>query len=64
MGIFLVLGGVELFNEYFDAQTGGDRIFTLEKPSIPKHFYILGLLVFILALFIGLHLTYLTGWWI
>lgn len=64
LGIFLVLAGVELFNEYFDAQAGGDRIFALEKPSIPKHFYLLGLSAFALAFFIGLYLAYLTGWWI
>tara|TARA_B100000315_G_C14503485_1_gene553428 strand:- start:306 stop:1175 length:870 start_codon:yes stop_codon:yes gene_type:complete len=63
-GIFLVLVGVELFNEYFDAQTGGDRIFTLEKPPIPRHFYFLGLTVFFLAFLIGLYLIYSTGWWI
>lgn len=62
LGIFLVLTGVELFNEYFDAQTGGDRIFTLEKPPIPKYFYLLGLAAFALAFFIGLHLAYLAGW--
>jgi len=62
LGVFLVLAGVELFNEYFDAQTGGDRIFSLEKPSIPKYFYLLGLLAFAIAFFIGLYLAYLTGW--
>jgi len=62
LGIFFVLVGVELFNEYFDAQAGGDRIFALEKPSIPKHFYLLGLSAFALAFFIGLYLAYLTGW--
>jgi len=62
LGIFLILTGVELFNEYFDSQSGGDRIFTIEKPAIPKHFYILGLLVFALAFCIGLYLTYLAGW--
>ena len=31
LGIFLVLTGVELFNEYFDSQSGGDRIFSIEK---------------------------------
>jgi len=62
LGIFLVLGGVELFNEYFDAQEGGDRIFSLEKTSIPKYFYFAGLLAFALAFFIGLYLAYLTGW--
>jgi len=30
VGIFLVLVAVELFNEYFDAEYGGDRIFSLE----------------------------------
>jgi 1,4-dihydroxy-2-naphthoate octaprenyltransferase len=62
LGIFLVLGGVELLNEYFDAQAGGDRIFSLEKPLIPGHFYLLGLLAFTLAFFIGLYLACITGW--
>jgi 1,4-dihydroxy-2-naphthoate polyprenyltransferase len=62
LGIFLVLAGVELFNEYFDAQTGGDRVFNLKKPSIPGYFYLLGLSAFALAFFIGLYLAYLTGW--
>lgn len=64
LGIFLVLAGVELFNEYFDSQSGGDRVFTIEKPAIPKHFYVLGLLAFALAFCIGMYLTYLTGWWV
>lgn len=64
LGIFLVLSGVELFNEYFDAQAGGDRIFSLEKPAIPKYFYLFGLSAFALAFFIGLYLVYLTGRWI
>jgi len=62
LGIFLVLAGVELFNEYFDAQAGGDRIFALERPSVPGHFYVLGLSAFTLAFFIGLYLAYLTRW--
>lgn len=62
LGIFLVLAGVELFNEYFDSQSGGDRIFSIAKPAIPKYFYILGLLAFALAFCIGVYLTYLTGW--
>ncbi len=62
LGIFLVLAGVELLNEYFDAQTGGDRIFNLEKPSIPNYCYPLGLLAFALAFFIGLYLAYSNGW--
>ena len=62
LGIFLVLGGVELFNEYFDAQAGGDRIFNLEQSYIPNYFYLLGLLAFALAFLIGLYLAYLTGW--
>ena len=62
LGVFLVLAGVELFNEYFDSQSGGDRVFTTEKPAIQKYFYILGLLAFALAFCIGVYLTYLTGW--
>ena len=62
LGIFLVLVGVELFNEYFDAKEGGDRIFSLEKPNIPEYFFALGLFLFALALFIGLYLSLQIGW--
>lgn len=62
LGIFLVLAGVELFNEYFDAQAGGDRVFNLEKPVTPSYFYLLGASAFGLAFIIGLRLAYLTGW--
>lgn len=62
LGIFLVLVGVELFNEYFDAKEGGDRIFSQEKPNVPKYYFILGIFVFILAFFIGLYLTFRSGW--
>lgn len=62
LGVGLVLSGVELFNEYFDAKEGGDRIFLAEKPHIPDYFYYLGLFVFILAFFIGLYLSLKIGW--
>lgn len=62
LGIILVLVGVELFNEYFDGKSGGDRIFLEEKPQIPEYFSILGIFVFVLAFFIGLYLTFQIGW--
>lgn len=62
LGIFLVLIGVELFNEYFDAMAGGDRIFLKESIDIPDYFFALGIFVFILAFFIGLYLAFKTGW--
>lgn len=62
IGILLVLTGVELFNEYFDFKEGGDRIFSKEVPHIPQYFFPLGISVFILAFFIGLYLTFRTGW--
>ena len=62
LGISLVLIGVELFNEYFDAKEGGDRIFLKESPGIPDYFFSLGIFVFILAFFIGLYLAFKTGW--
>mgnify|MGYP001612723536 CR=1 FL=1 len=62
LGILLVLIGVELFNEYFDAKEGGDRIFLEEKPKVPDYFFILGILIFVLAFFIGLYLTFQIGW--
>lgn len=61
-GIFLVLTAVELFNEYFDAKSGGDRIFSPEDTKIPEYFFPLGILALGLALVAGLYLTYKTGW--
>lgn len=62
LGISLALIGVELFNEYFDAKEGGDRIFIQQKPNIPDYFFPLGLFVFSLAFLIGLYLTIKVGW--
>lgn len=61
LGIFLVLVGVELFSEYFDAQEGGDRIFLEDSPKIPHYFFPLGLVVFLFAFFIGLYFTFKLG---
>ncbi len=61
-GIFLVLVAVELFNEYFDAREGGDRIFSQAQPRIPAWFYKLGILALVFAFIIGLYLTLQTGW--
>ncbi len=61
-GIFFVLAAVELFNEYFDAKEGGDRIFSKEQPEIPAWFFKLGILALGLAFIIGLYLTLKTGW--
>ncbi|MBU3911263.1 MAG: prenyltransferase [Candidatus Omnitrophica bacterium] len=62
LGIFLVLIGVELFNEYFDAKEGGDRIFSQDPIHVPCHFFPLGVLVFSLAFLIGLYVTSKVGW--
>jgi len=62
VGIFLVLVAVELFNEYFDAEYGGDRIFSLEKPDIPNYFFASGIAALGLALIVGIYLTLQTGW--
>ncbi len=62
VGIFLVLIAVELFNEYFDAKEGGDRIFSLEQPDIPNWFFKAGIIALGLAFVIGLYLTLQTGW--
>lgn len=62
LGIILVLIGVEFFNEYFDAKSGGDRVFLKEKSEIAHYFYPLGILVFILAFFIGLYFVFNVGW--
>lgn len=61
-GLFLVLIAVELFNEYFDAKEGGDRIFSLEQPEIPVWFFKAGILALGLAFIIGIYLTLRAGW--
>lgn len=62
LGIFFALCGVELFNEYFDARQGGDRVFTQEIPPVPHHFYKIGILVFTAAFFIAAYFTLKFGW--
>ena len=62
LGILFVLVAVELFNEYFDAKEGGDRIFSQEQPEIPSWFFKLGILALGLAFVVGLYLTSQTGW--
>ncbi|HDZ69127.1 MAG TPA: prenyltransferase [Phycisphaerales bacterium] len=61
-GISLVLVAVELFNEYFDAKEGGDRIFSQEKPDIPNYFFTLGIAALGLAFIVGVYLALQTGW--
>lgn len=61
-GIILVLVAVELFNEYFDAKYGGDRIFSQEESDIPNYFFAFGILALGLAFAVGLYLGYKTGW--
>ena len=62
VGIFLVLVAVELFNEYFDAKEGGDRIFAQQQFEIPNWFFKLGILALGFAFVIGLYLTIQTSW--
>lgn len=61
-GIFLVLVAVELFNEYFDAKEGGDRIFSPGDIKIPAYFFPLGLSALAAAFGVGLYLTLQAGW--
>jgi 1,4-dihydroxy-2-naphthoate octaprenyltransferase len=61
-GIFSVLTAVELFNEYFDAKEGGDRIFSQRQFRIPNYFYGLGILALCFALSVGFYLAWQTGW--
>jgi 1,4-dihydroxy-2-naphthoate octaprenyltransferase len=61
-GIFSVLVAVELFNEYFDAKEGGDRIFSQQRPDIPGYFFGLGILALGFAFIVGLYLTLQAGW--
>lgn len=63
-GIFLVLVAVELFNEYFDAKEGGDRIFSPGEIKIPKYFFPLGLSALAMAFAVGIYLTLQVGWMI
>ncbi len=60
-GIFLVLVAVELFNEYFDAKEGGDRIFSPGDINIPTYFFPLGLSALALAFIVGVYLTLQVG---
>lgn len=62
LGIFFALCGVELFNEYFDAREGGDRIFSVEITAIPRQFYALGILSLGVSFCIGSYLALRTGW--
>lgn len=61
-GIFIVLVAVELFNEYFDAREGGDRIFSQEEIDVPDSFFRLGISALGLALIVCLYLAIQTGW--
>ena len=61
-GIFLVLVAVELFNEYFDAKEGGDRIFSQEMPAIPRYFFPCGIAALGLAAIVGVYLSLQIGW--
>jgi len=63
-GILFVLAAVELFNEYFDAKEGGDRIFSQEQPVIPVWFFKLGISALAMAFIIGLYLFLQTGWFV
>lgn len=62
VGIICVLVAVELFNEYFDAKEGGDRIFSKEKVNIPNYFYPLGISALGLGFIVGLYLALQAGW--
>ena len=62
-GIVLAVVGVESFNEYFDSQTGTDRVFNPEDlPPMPGWVLGLGIASFAGALAVGIHLTYRGGW--
>lgn len=61
VGVFLVLGAVELLNEYFDAKEGGDRIFSLEEVRIPSCFFFLGILLLFFASLVGLYFAWVVG---
>ncbi len=62
VGIFFVLVAVELFNEYFDAKEGGDRIFSQETSGVPSYFFSIGISALFLALIVSFYLAYKTGW--
>jgi len=75
LGILLVLISVELFNEYFDAKEGGDRIFAKSQEPRTKsrnmtlcHMpfalspFLFALCSLLLAFVIGFYLTLKIGW--
>ncbi len=62
VGIALTLVGVEVLNEHFDHEKGGDRAFMESKPEVPKHYLKIGAIFFLLAFFIALYLTAARGW--
>ncbi len=61
-GIFFALIGVELFNEYFDAKSGGDRVFSRGSFNIPYHFFPFAICSMFFAFFIALYLSIHAGW--
>jgi 1,4-dihydroxy-2-naphthoate octaprenyltransferase len=61
-GILLILVAVELFNEYFDAKEGGDRIFSPQPITVPKSFFALGTLAVAGAFVVAVYLTSKAGW--
>lgn len=61
-GVVLAVVGVESFNEYFDAQTGTDRVFDpADLPPMSGWVLWLGVASFAGALALGVYLTYRTG---
>jgi 1,4-dihydroxy-2-naphthoate octaprenyltransferase len=62
-GVVLAVIGVEMFNEYFDARMGTDRIFNpIDLPPISEAVFWIGVLAFAGALAVGVYLTSRGGW--
>jgi len=62
-GVVLAVVGVEMFNEYFDARMGTDRIFNpIDLPPISEAVFWIGVLAFAGALAVGAYLTARGGW--
>lgn len=62
LGLFFALLGVEAFNEYFDWQSGTDRVFQLHPKPVTKHTFFVGWGAFFLAGLIGVYLSWQVGW--
>jgi 1,4-dihydroxy-2-naphthoate octaprenyltransferase len=55
VSIFLVLTGVETYNEYFDSRLGTDRVFELDQKEIPSYVFYIGTFSFFIAFLFAIY---------